>query len=534
MPQSSDLLEIGLRQGFTKRQVADALRSLDDFEVERLAWMCRWVDARHAFQVVPDGQWSQWVILAGRGSGKTRVGAEWSGMRSAMGDKGHRQLVVAPTKSDLRAVCFEGDSGLIRVIPPSLIKYYHKTPAPEIMLHNGALIGGIAAEAFERTRGPQWHGAWCDEVAAWGEGGKADPEEVWDTMVMSIRLGQDTRILVTTTPKNRPLVKRLVSDEDSVMTSASTHVNAENLSPEFARRILKYDGTKIGRQEVYAELIDAEEGGIISRSWLRHWPANKPLPEFHFIVMSLDTGLSEEDHDKKKQTTDPSACAVFGCFKYERILPSGVKVIKPGIMLLDCWAERLGYPDLLDKVKKESDPDKIRYGRTLSARPIILPGNIPKAYRMNGPAKSAGRAIDLIVIEGKANGKSLRQSLAKDGINTIQFNPTKDKLERGHFISPIIKDGILWVPDSPNPDKAGNAKFMSWAEPLVEQLCSYSGEGSVVHDDLYDAATQGLNVVDWYWLHHLQQQSTEKKKRAGVIHEDRPPDNRILTNPYAE
>ncbi len=534
MPQPSDILEIGLRQGFTKAQTAAALRSLDDFEVERLAWMCRWVDARHAFQVVPDGQWSNWVILAGRGSGKTRVGAEWSGMRCAMGEKGHRHLVVAPTKADLRAVCFEGDSGLLRVIPPSLIKYYHKTPAPEIVLHNGALIGGIAAEAFERTRGPQWHGAWCDEVAAWGEGGKADPEEVWDTMVMSIRLGQDTRILVTTTPKNRPLVKRLVADEDSVMTSASTHVNTSNLSPEFARRILKYDGTKIGRQEVYAELIDAEEGGIISRSWLRHWPANKPLPEFHFIVMSLDTAFSESDHDKKKQTTDPSACSVWGCFKYERTLPSGEKIEKPGIILLDCWAEHLGFPDLVDKVKNESDPDKIRYGRNLSAKPVITPSNVPKAYRRMAPPKMGGRAIDLIVIEGKASGKSLRQTLMKAEINSVEFNPgNADKLSRGHFISPIIKDGILWVPDSPTPDKNGNPKFRSWAEPLVEQLCSYSGEGSVVHDDLYDTATQGLRVIDWYWLHHLEQKAKKAKGGTG-IHEDRQPDKRIITNPYAE
>jgi len=528
--EASDLVEVGLRKGFTREQVAAAMRTMDELEVERMAWMVRWIDERHEFQVVPDGQWSNWVILAGRGAGKTRTGSEWLAMQSALAvpnspGKPDRSLVVAPTKGDLRDVCFEGDSGLVSVIPPSLLKRYHKTPAPRIEMMNGNIIGGIAAEAFQRTRGPQWNRAWCDEVAAWGEGGKADPEEVWDTMVMSVRLGTDTRILVTTTPKNRPLVKRLIADPDTVMTSASTHVNAANLSPEFSRRIMKYDGTKVGRQEIYAELIDAEEGGIISRSWLKHWPADRALPEFHLIVMSLDTGLSEKDHDKKTQTTDPSACSVWGCFKTPQA--------KPAIMLLDCWAEHLGYPQLVERVKSESDPDRIRYGSNLSRRPIILPGNIPRAYRKQMAPKREGRPIDLIVVEGKANGKSLRQSLAKDGISTIQFNPTSDKLERGHFVSPVFKDGIVWVPDSPNPDKTGRPKFMSWAEPLVEQLCSYSGEGSVLHDDLYDSATQAINVIDWYWLHHLGA-GKSAKDRAGTISEDRQIDRSIATNPYAE
>ena len=527
MPQADEILELGLRKGFTREQVRKSLAVLDDYDVERLAWMCRWVDARHEFQVVPEGQWSNWVILAGRGSGKTRVGAEWTGMNAAMAPPGlakpDRSLVVAPTKSDLRDVCFEGDSGLISVIPPALIDYYHKSPAPQIRLKNGSIIGGIAAEAFQRTRGPQWGRAWCDEVAAWGEGGKADPEEVWDTMVMSVRLGTDTRILVTTTPKNRPLVKRLVADEDSVLTSASTHVNAANLSPEFSRRILKYDGTKVGRQEIYAELIDAEEGGIISRSWIKHWPGDKSLPEFHFIVMSLDTAFSEDDHDKKTQTTDPSACSVWGCFK----LPSG----KPGIMLLDCWAEHLGFPELVDKVKNESDPDKIRYGSNLSQKPIITPSNVPKAYRKNAAPRVGGRPIDLIVIEGKASGKSLRQMLYKSGINTVQFNPTQDKLERGHFVSPVFKDGTIWVPDSPHPGKDGRPKFMSWSEPLVEQLCSYSGEGSVVHDDLYDSTTQAINVIDWYWLHQLRGKG-QAGKGGGNVQEDRVIDQKPVTNPY--
>jgi predicted phage terminase large subunit-like protein len=514
MPSAADVLEVGLREGFTKDQVAAALRGLDDAETERLAWMAGWCDTRHDFQVVPDSSWSTWLALAGRGSGKTRLGAEWCGMSAAGGQSGDRTLVVAPTKGDLRSVCFEGDSGLVRSIPSSLVRYYHKSPSPEIMLHNGALIGGIAAVAFERTRGPNWHRAWCDEVAAWGEDGKIDPEEVWDTMTFSVRLGQDTRILCTTTPRPKPLIKRLIAEPSTVITTASTHVNLDNLSPEFARRIMTYQGTKIGRQEIYAELIDAEEGGIISRSWLRLWPSDRPFPTFEYIVASLDTAFSEEAYDKKKQVTDPSAMSVWGCFKF----PNG----KPGIMLLDCWAERLGLPELVEKVKRETDRDKIKYGQS-DRRPLIAPQRGPKNAFVN-----VGRAIDLIIIEGKASGKSLRQYLAKAGIMTQEFNPgLADKLTRGHVVSPIPKAGIIWIPES----RERPGKFMTWAEPLVEQVCSYSGPGTVVHEDLYDTTTQAWRVIDWQWLHYLEEAAKQKKLGAKEVI---PQQKRFTTNPYQQ
>jgi len=512
--QSSDVLEIGLRQGFTQPQIASALRSLDELDVDRLAWMCGWVDVRHEFQVVPPGQWSNWLALAGRGSGKTRLGAEWIGMNAAMAAAGDRSLVMAPTKGDIREVLFEGDSGLLRSIPPSLIKYYHKSPSPEMMLCNGALIGGKAAVSFERTRGPQWSRAWADELAAWGEDGKVDPDEVWDTMVMSVRLGKDTRILATTTPKPKPLIRRLLADTDTVVTTASTHVNLDNLSPEFARRILKYAGTKIGRQEIYAELIDAEDGGIIKREWLNMWPASKPRPEFEYIVTSLDTAFSEESYNKKKQTSDPSASSTWGCFRYKG---------KPGIMLLDCWHERLGLPDLVDKVKLESGS---RYG-TSDKGPQIAPSSVPKWVKGPRPKPITGKGIDVIVIEGKASGKSLRQYLAKAGIMTQEFNPGRaDKLTRGHVVSPIASNGIIWIPES----NSRPGKFMTWAEPLVEQLCSYNGPGSVLHDDLYDTTTQAWRVIDWQWLHHLEE--AQRVKNSPEVPQQ--PQRRPTTNPYSE
>ncbi len=512
--QAADLLEIGLRRGFTKQQSAAALRSLNEDQVTRLAWMCRWADTRHDHQVVPEGDWSVWLILGGRGAGKTRVGAEMMGMWAAMAGldakgKHFRGLVAAPTNNDLAGTCFEGESGLISVIPTSLIADYNINKH-RIMLHNGSMIGGISAEKSSRFRGPQWHKAWCDELAAWGDNGR-DPQDAWDTMALSVRLGDDTRILATTTPRPLPHIKALLADPGTVVTTASTYVNLDNLSGEFAKRILKYEGTKIGRQELHAELIDAEEGGIIQRSWLRLWPGNKSLPQFEYIVMSLDTAFSEESYDPKKQETDPSACSVWGGFRYKGV---------PSIMLLDCWAEKLNYPDLVDRVNLER---KNRYGED-DKKPLFAPLRGPKQ------ALNTGKPVDVIVIEEKASGKSLRQSLAKDGIMTVGFNPGKaDKLTRTHVVSPLPADGRVWVPESlKNPGKP-----MTWAVPLVDQLCAFSGDGTILHDDLHDTTTQAWRLMDNQWLHYLDIARAKKSKQIIDTTDLRPKQKSRPSNPYA-
>ena len=489
--QASDILELALRQGFSRDQAAAALRSLDDSQVTRLAWACRWSETRHEHQVVPadiDGvPWSVWLILGGRGAGKTRVGAEWIGMGAATTGKDRngkhfRGLVAAPTSNDLRNTCFEGESGLISIIPTSLVKDYNISQH-KITLHNGSILGGISAEKSTRFRGPQWHAAWCDELAAWGDNGR-DPQDAWDTMALSVRLGDNTRILATTTPRPLPHIKSLLADKGTVVTTASTYVNLGNLSGEFAKRILKYEGTKIGRQEIHAEMIDSEEGGIVQRSQLRKWPSDRPLPEFHYIVYSLDGAFSEESYDPKSKETDPSAVSVWGGFIHQG---------KPGILLLDCWAEKLGFPELVDTVTREKG---IKYGK-IDAPLIKMP-------MINGRRQTPtrqGKKIDLIVIEGKASGKSLIQQLAKEKIYAYEYNPGKaSKLTRLHVVSHLPARGIIWVPES----NVNRGQFATWAEPLLEQLCSYAGEGTTLHDDLLDTTTQAWRVMEDQWYREAE------------------------------
>jgi len=496
--------------GFPPEAIEGAWKVLTLTQKHLLLWRARWMATRHDHQVPPPdttelgepNPWHIWLMLAGRGSGKSRAGAEWIGWESATQPK-TRSLVIAPTSGDLRDVCFEGESGLMNVIPPPLIRNYSRS-LNELVLRNETIIKGIPASEPERFRGPQWHRAWADELASWDMGGGQD-EDAWDMIAFSLRLGINPQLLISTTPKPRPLIRSLLKRSDVRVTKANTYDNLQNLAPTFRNQILQYEGTKIGRQEIYAEVLDPEDEGVVRRSQIKRWPADRPLPDFEFIVYSLDTSFSEQQHDSKRDRTDPSACSVWGGFRYES---------KPGIMLLDCWEEKLGYPDLIKRVKHERDA---RYGG--NDKPRIKP--------MYGPIQSytSGRSPDLMVIEDKGSGISLRQSLAAEGIITYPYNPGRaDKLTRLHIVSPLFVQGYIWIVES---DKRPN-QFRSWAEPLVSQVCSYSGEGTTSHDDLLDTTTQGLRVINDKWLRAIAR-APVKNRQDNVI--DFPATNR--GNPYA-
>lgn len=398
----------------------------------------------------------------------TRAAAEWVWWEAYQAAE-TRWLVCAPTSADIRDTCFEGDSGLISVMPEKVVKEYNRSLS-EIILINGSLIKGISAETPDRLRGGQWHGAWCDELAAWQY-----DQEAWDMIMFALRLGTHPRIVATTTPKPKALIRDLVERDgaDVHVTRASTYENIANLAPTFQQQLLKFEGTTLGRQEIHAEVLNPEEQGIIKRNWIQLWPAKKPLPALEHIVMSLDTAFTEQTRDKKTSDSDPSACVVLGLF-YENE--------KPNIILLDCWEDRLGMPDLIQKVKREME---VFYGDD-EQKPMIKP--------KFGPSRmiNTGRKPDTIVIEDKGSGISLRQMLAREGIIAHAYNPGKaSKLTRLHMVSHLFAGGMVWFVES---DKR-KGQIRSWAEPLLYQLCSFSGEGTIKHDDLMDACTQGLRFL---------------------------------------
>jgi len=415
------------------------------------AWRAKWIIAAHRHQIQPVGDWwSIWLMCAGRGAGKTRAAAEniawW-----AWEQPGTRWLVSAPTSADLRGTCYEGDSGLIAVIPPELVRDYNKS-LHELTLINGSLIKGIPASEPERFRGPQFHGAWLDELAAWEY-----LQESWDMLQFGIRLGKQTRIIASTTPKPKDVVMDLIAREgdDVVITRASTYSNIDNLAPSFQKQILSYEGTNLGRQEIHAEIIDPEEGGIVKRDWFRLWPDGKAFPKFEYIVQSMDVATSE------KTQNDPTAHITFGVFKP---MDGGMCV-----MVIDCWQDRLQYPDLRPKIVDEYET-------------------------VYGDGKEKKR-VDVLLIEDKSAGISLIQDLRRAGLPVIPWNPGKaDKIQRLSIVSNIIKAGRVWVPESSK--RKGFVR--DWAEGMVSQICSFP---ETAHDDFVDAMSQALRYLrDAGWL----------------------------------
>ena len=423
-------------------------------EVNRAAfdWRARWLMAAHKHQIEPASDWwSIWLMCAGRGAGKTRAAAEnlawW-----AWEQPNTRWLVSAPTSADLRGTCFEGDSGLISVIPPKLVQKYNSS-LHELTLVNGSLIKGIPASEPERFRGPQFHGGWLDELAAWEY-----LQEAWDMIQFGIRLGTHTKLIASTTPKPKPVVMDLIEREgdDVAVSRASTYSNIKNLAPSFQKQIMQYEGTKLGRQEIYAEIIDPEEGGIVKREWFKLWPDKKPFPKFEYIIQSLDCAASEKTHN------DPTAHITFGVFKPE---DGGMCA-----MVIDCWQEHLQYPDLRPKVLDEFET-------------------------VYGEGKNKKR-VDMLLIEDKSAGISLIQDLRRAGVPVIPYNPGRaDKIQRMSIVANIIKAGRVWIPES------GNRKgfVRDWAEGMISQICSFP-EGTA-HDDFVDAMSQALRYLrDAGWL----------------------------------
>lgn len=248
----------------------------------------KWISLARQKQITPEGDWAVWLWLAGRGFGKTRLAAEDIAFY-ALDNPEVRCAVVAATSNDLRKVCFEGESGLIKLIPPICIKQYNKS-LHLVELWNGSIIEGFSAEKPDRLRGPQFHRAWCDEVAAWRYA------EAWDMLSFGLRLGKNPQCIVTTTPRPTKLIKELIKREDVLTFRGSTFDNKANLAPAFLKAIEdKYKGTRLGRQELYAEILDDNPGALWTRDLIEETRINK-APNLMRIVVAIDPATTSNEN----------------------------------------------------------------------------------------------------------------------------------------------------------------------------------------------------------------------------------------------
>ena len=236
------------------------LRSLSNEAVRGLPYLFEFWAMPH--QLAPEGDWRPWVVLGGRGAGKTRAGAEW--VRSEVegpgpGDPGRSRSValVGETLDQARDVMVFGPSGILACSPPDRRPRWEATRR-RLVWPNGAVAEIYSAHDFERLRGPQFDAAWADELAKWPKA-----EEAWDQLQFTLRLGTHPRQVVTTTPRNVPVLKRILARETTVMTQAPTQANRANLSRSFLAEVeASFGGTRLGRQELDGVLVDDVEGAL--------------------------------------------------------------------------------------------------------------------------------------------------------------------------------------------------------------------------------------------------------------------------------
>lgn len=271
------------------------LLKLGPAKAEELAYT--WPFWARPQQMAPSGDWNTWFINAGRGFGKTRAGVEW--VRGLV-KRGYKRIAaIAATNSDIERVMINGESGFLsrcwsgdktdKGVPLGKPTW---SPTKRLLTwENGAYVQFFSAEEPERLRGPQFEAAWCDELAAWNR-----DRDTWDMLQFCLRLGKHPQTCVTTTPKPTKLVRDIMKNSKTVVTYGSTFDNSANLAATYLQSVKDmYDGTRLGRQELYAEVLDEASGALWTRELLSKCEVDDPLAlseTLARVVVSVDPAVS--------------------------------------------------------------------------------------------------------------------------------------------------------------------------------------------------------------------------------------------------
>lgn len=247
-------------------------------------------------QIAPLGDWRVWFIMSGRGFGKTRSAAEYV-KEKGLTHPNSRIAVGAPTFEDARDICFEGESGLLNVLPADSIKSWNRSTG-ELFLVNRTKYKVVRADVKRTGRGPQWNYLWGDEIAEWRY------PDTWNQLMLGLRLGEDPRGVATGTPKPVQLVRDLVKGEDTHVTGGSTYENAANLAAAMFREITqKYEGTAQGQQEIYGKLLSEMPGALWQRTLIeahRHSVRDAPaFEDLEKVVCAIDPQISKSGGDSE-------------------------------------------------------------------------------------------------------------------------------------------------------------------------------------------------------------------------------------------
>ncbi len=269
----------------TPETVDEFLTGLSDAALMSLPWLFEVWALPH--QLPPEGVWKTWIIMGGRGAGKTRAGAEWvraevEGARPLDPGRSKRVALIGETLEQVEKVMIFGDSGIMACSPPDRKPKWEATRR-RLVWPNGAVAEAYSAFSPEALRGPQFDAAWADELAKWSKG-----EEAWDMLQFALRLGPDPRQVVTTTPKNVGVLKAILKNPSTVITQAPTEANRAYLAASFLEEVrARYAGTRKGRQELNGELLEDLEGALWSASVIEAAQAEAPKA-FSRVVVAVD------------------------------------------------------------------------------------------------------------------------------------------------------------------------------------------------------------------------------------------------------
>jgi phage terminase large subunit-like protein len=258
-------------------------------------------------QLPPKGEWRRWFVCAGRGYGKTRIGAEWirsivCGPTPLAAGRCRRVAIVAETAKDVKETIANGPSGILAVHPPEFRPTF--TERGGFTWPNGAVGLVYNGTRPDQLRGPGPDAAWCDELAKWQYA-----QETWDNLMFSLRGGDSPQVLITTTPRPIKIIKTLIEEDDGervIVTRGSLYDNRANLPPEYVKDVIdRYAGTRLGRQEIDGEIVDDVPGALWTRAVLDAYRKKKAdtVPKMQRIVVAIDPAAKASDDDDDTSET---------------------------------------------------------------------------------------------------------------------------------------------------------------------------------------------------------------------------------------
>lgn len=376
-------------------------------------------------QLEPDGSYTTWLILAGRGFGKTRTGAE-TVIKWIKTGQCSRIALVAEDSADARDVMVEGESGILACSPRDFMPKYEPSKR-RLTWPNGGQATLFSAEDYDSLRGPQFDGAWCDELCKWRYA-----QEAWDNLQFGLRLGDHPKQIVTTTPRPMKLLKDIILRSDTHITKGNTRENLVNLAPPFVTAVInRYANTRIGRQELDAEILDDVPGALWSRSQIDELRIRPPdnmtpikLPPFRRIVVAVDPAAS-----------------------------SGEASNETGIVV--CGIDERGIGYVLDDVSIGGTPDE--WGKSVVKAYDDWEADMV-IYETNQGGEMVGNVIASCALALKAAGKRTTDFIPMRGVHA-----SRGKFTRAEPVSALYEQGRI--------------HHVGYFALLEDQMCEFTPDG---------------------------------------------------------